>query len=402
MTESLTGSVQQKNGKYYAVLNYKDEMGKRRQKWISTQLPIKNNRRNAEKFLKHALEEFESQFLTPQNDLLFCDFLREWMALCKPSWAPKTYHGYSDIVNHQIIPYFQKKKLRLKDIKPYHIQAYYQKKLEQDRGKSVTVMRHHAILHKALKYAVRIDLIPSNPAEKVVLPKQEKFIGDFYTVEEMEALLKAAQSTPLETVILLTAYYGLRRSEVTGLRWSSIDFEAKTISIENKLVQLPTGTGKSQIVASQTMKTDSSLRTLPLIDRVAVHLRKLQKQQESNAALFGDCYHREYDGYVCLFSDGRLISPNYVSTRFPRLLEKNGLRKIRFHDLRHSCATLLLSLGFSIKDVQVWLGHHNFSTTADIYAHVDYRSKMALADRLGKALNPGTASSDFENRLENG
>ncbi len=115
-------------------------------------------------------------------------------------------------------------------------------------------------------------MIPSNPAKKVILPKTEKFIGNFYTVEEIDALLEAAKGTPLETPILLTVYYGLRRSEVTGLRWSSIDFANKTVSIENKLVQMIGGNGKSKIKASQTMKTDSSLRTLPLIDKVVHYL----------------------------------------------------------------------------------------------------------------------------------
>lgn len=402
MTESLSGSIQQKNGRYYAVLNYKDETGKRRQKWINTQLPVKNNRRNAERFLRQAMEEFQSQAVIPKSDLFFSDFLVQWAELNKASWAPKTYHGYRNIIEHQLVPYFQDRKLRLQGIKPTHIQGYYQKKLEQDGVKSATVMRHHAILHKALKYAVRIDLIASNPADKVILPKREKFVGAFYSVEEIDALLEAAKGTPLETVILLTVFYGLRRSEATGIRWSSIDFENKTISIENKLVQLPTGDGKTQIVASPTMKTDSSLRTLPLIGKVAEHLKDVHKRQEENKALFGNTYRWKYDGYVCLFDDGGLISPDYVTTRFPRLLDKHGLRKIRFHDLRHSCASLLLSLGFSLKDVQVWLGHNNFSTTADIYAHVDYKSKQALAEKLGETISTTQSASSFENRLENG
>lgn len=102
-----------------------------------------------------------------------------------------------------------------------------------------------------------------------------------------------------------------------------------------KLVQLPTGDGKTQIVASPTMKTDSSLRTLSLIGKVAEHLKDVHKRQEDNKALFGNTYRWKYDGYVCLFDDGGLISPDYVTTRFPRLLDKHGLRKIRFHDLRH-------------------------------------------------------------------
>ncbi len=402
MTEDLTGSVQKKGGVYYAVINYHDPCGKRKQKWVNTHLPIKNNRRNAEKFLERAIEEFEQELNTPHSEVLYCDYLVQWMSICKPSWSPKTYEAYSNIVNRQIIPYFKAMNLRLEDIKAYHIQSYYQKKLEVDKVKSQTVMRHHAVIHKSLKDAVRMDMIPSNPAEKVILPKTEKFIGNFYTVEEIDALLEAAKGTPLETPILLTVYYGLRRSEVTGLRWSSIDFANKTVSIENKLVQMIGGNGKSKIKASQTMKTDSSLRTLPLIDKVEQYLKDLKKQQERDEKTFGNSYNREYDGYICRWPDGKLIAPNYITTRFPYLLAKHGLRKIRFHDLRHSCASLLLSLGFSIKDIQVWLGHHNFSTTADIYSHLDYKSKVALAEKLGQTISSSSGTSGLENRLENG
>lgn len=386
MTESLTGSVQQKNGKYYAVISFKDSAGKRRQKWISTGLPIKNNRRNAEKYLQKAMDEYRNKTILPHDDILFSDFLEQWLELNKPSWASKTYHGYSAIVKNQISPYFREKKIQLQSLKHHHIQAYYQMKLET--VKANTVMRHHAIIHHCLSYATKIDLIESNPSDKVILPKVEKFIGEFYTAEEIGALLKAAEGSPLEPPILLTAYYGLRRSEVTGIKWSAVDFERHTLTIDNKLIQITTGTGTSEVIASKTMKTDSSLRTLPLIENVEVYLKELKKQQESNRELLGNCYNNEYEDYVCVFQDGRLITPNYVTSQFPVLLQKHNLRKIRFHDLHHSCATLLLTLGFSIKEVQVWLGHNNFSTTANIYAHVDYKSKVALAEKIGNAIPP--------------
>lgn len=389
MTDCLTGSIQEKNGKYYAVLNFKDETGKRRQKWINTNMPVKNNKRNAEKFLKKTLDEYEQSAMIPSNDMLFCDFLQQWLEMNRSSWATRTYECYKMIVENQLVPYFRKMGVKLQNLQPYHLQSYYQKKLEQDKASGGTVMRHHANLHKALKYAVLINLIPYNPADRVILPKKQKYIGDFYNAEEIGELISAVKGTHLETVVMLTAYYGLRRSEVLGIRWSAIDFTNKTVAIENKVVQITTKTGQTKLEASRTLKTDSSLRTLPLIAKVADHLEELKKRQEADKALFGNTYCTEFDGYICRFEDGRLISPNYVTLQFRKFLERNQFRKIRFHDLRHSCATLLLALGFSMKEVQVWLGHNNFSTTANIYAHVEYKSKVALAQKLNDTINIG-------------
>ena len=103
----------------------------------------------------------------------------------------------------------------------------------------------------------------------------------------------------------------------------------------------------------------------------------------------GRCYNRNYLDYICVDEMGTLLSPNYVSSAFSKLLEKHGLRHIRFHDLRHSCASLLLANGVPMKQIQEWLGHSDFSTTANIYAHLDYSSKLSSAEAMVNGL--GTA-----------
>ena len=145
--------------------------------------------------------------------------------------------------------------------------------------------------------------------------------------------------------------------------------------------------GKVQLVAADTTKTKSSLRTLPLVPFVKERLLVLKKEQENNRRLCGRSYHKQFAGYVCINEMGDLIKPHYVTEQFPKLLDANGLRRIRFHDLRHSCASRMLANGVPMKQIQDWLGHSDFSTTANIYAHLDKSKKQESADVISSIFN---------------
>lgn len=140
--------------------------------------------------------------------------------------------------------------------------------------------------------------------------------------------------------------------------------------------------GKRVLVASDTTKTKSSMRTLPLVPFMRERLLALKEEQKENRRLCGRSYIKDYLDYVCVNEIGDLIKPHYVTTAFPDLLKANGMRHIRYHDLRHSCASLLLANGVPMKQIQEWLGHSDFSTTANIYAHLDYSSKLTSADAM--------------------
>lgn len=255
----------------------------------------------------------------------------------------------------------------------------------------IFVIVYHANIHKALKYAVKIDLIPTNPADKVERPKKNEFKGSYYSADEIHALTEVAEGTKLEIPVLLASFYGLRRSEVLGLKWDAIDFEANTLEVKHIVTQASID-GKKVLVQADRAKTKSSLRTLPLVPHIRDRLLMLKGQQETYRRLCGKSYNRDYLGYLCVDEIGNIIRPNYVSEQFPKLLEKNGLRPIRFHDLRHSCASLLLANGVPMKQIQEWLGHSDFSTTANIYAHLDYASKLSSAQAMLEGLGYGNAS----------
>lgn len=389
----LTGNLQIKNNKYYAVLNIKVD-GKRKPKWIPLGLSVRGNKRQAEALLNRLIAEYEANgdgkayptlnesgaLVTPQeakdeSGVLFADYIQSWLKMIQPSVSAATHNSYRNMVNARIEPYFREKGLTLGELTPTHLQEFYQKILD-DGCTTNTVIHYHAVLHRALLNAVKKDLILRNPADRVDKPRKNHYEAAHYTEEEMRLLFDAAAGDPLELPIRIAAYYGLRRSEVLGLRWSAINFGEKTLSIRHKVIETTEG-GASHVRGEDVLKTKASVRTLPLLPVVEELLLREKAKQEANRRLFRSAYSKDWLDYVCVDEMGKLLRPNYVTEHFEWLIKKYGLRKIRFHDLRHTTASLLLANGVPMKQIQVWLGHSNFSTTADIYAHLDVSAQQA-------------------------
>ena len=376
----VAGHLREKSGYYYAVLNYTDSFGKRKTKWISTGLTVKGNKKRAEAILMDARRNFNPEEPKVMNgDILFADYMENWLDIIKSSVAVPTFASYSATVKRVVAPYFREKEVTLKNLTAKDIQDFYLRELE--RVSASSVIHYHANIHKALKYAVKIDLIDVNPADKVERPKRDRYVGSFYDADEVNALFEAAKGSKLELPILFGAFYGLRRSEAIGLKWDAIDFDQNTITIRHTVTSCEMD-GKMILVAADTTKTKSSMRTLPLVPFMRDRLLALREEQKENRRLCGRSYIKDYLEYVCVNEIGDLIKPHYVTESFPKLLKANGMRHIRFHDLRHSCASLLLANGVPMKQIQEWLGHSDFSTTANIYAHLDYSSKLTSADAM--------------------
>ena len=377
----MTASLRVKNDKYYVVLTHTTD-GKKNQTWVSTGLSVTGNEGKARQLMLDMLGEKPEQAAPP--NMLFSDAVRRWLEDVRHRVDEVTYQGYEVQARAHILPYFDDLQIRLCDIDGETLQTYINVKAKFGRSdghgglSAVSLRQHKNVLNQTLKLAQRDGLIQTNPADLVVMPHAAQFTGTFYTESQMRDLLTAVKNERLYPIIYVTALYGLRRSEVLGLKWSSIDFERKSITINHKVTEQLVN-GKYVPVVSDVMKNKTSCRTLPLIPAVEEELLKQKEKQQLYRKLFKKSYSTEYLDFVCTDQEGKLIRPNFVTEHFDWLLRKYSLPRIRFHDLRHSCASLMVMNGVSMKQVQEWLGHSTFSTTADIYAHLDYKSKEGSA-----------------------
>ena len=375
----MTGSLTIKNGKYYAVLNIYED-GKRKKKWINSGLPEKGNKRKAEAFLREQIALYERNEGLVQTDILFADYIRHWLTHIARKVDEVTMQGYKTLADSHILPYFDQKKIPLRNLDHTMIQRYMDEKHECGRldgkgGLSPRSLRlHKNIISQTLDLAVQTKLIPANPCQFVELPQNVRYESTFYTAAQLQDLFTALQGDELLPLVKITVLYGLRRSELLGLQWDSIDFERKTMTIRHTVSKV------TEVVAKDKTKNASSRRTFPLTEEAEAIFRRAKELEQQNRAAFG----REYqeNAYVFKWADGHPYSPDYISHRFNRLLKKHGLPHIRFHELRHSCASLLIDMGFTLKDVQEWLGHSDIKMTANIYAHLDTARKTNMADSI--------------------
>ena len=375
----MTGSLTVKNGKYYAVLNAY-ENGKRKKKWISTNLPEKGNKRKAEQFLREKLAEYERMEGIVHSDVKFSDYVRVWLEQIARKVDEVTMQGYNTLAESHILPYFDELGIALIDVDYKVIQRYIDTKHKTGRidGKGGLSPRslklHKNIINQALNLAVQNKLLPANPCQFVVLPQALRYESAYYNDKQLKNLFVALQDDPMLPLVKITALYGLRRSELLGLQWDSIDFEAKTMTIRHTVSKV------TEVVAKDKTKNASSRRTFPLTPEALEILKKAKCQEEQNRIAFG----REYqeNGYVFKWADGHTYSPDYLSHRFNDLLKKHNLPHIRFHELRHSCASMLIGMGWTLKDVQEWLGHSDIKMTANIYSHIEVGRKRDMANSL--------------------
>lgn len=333
----VAGHLRERHGYFQIVLSYTDEYGKRRTPSKSTGLPVKGNKKRAEAMLLEARREkadelkrqAEEKGKPPKPaDIPFTKFLSDWLAMMRNSVEATTFAAYTFCIESKINPYFDQRfpGLKLREVSPKHIQDYYTFEMNEQGVSANTVIHRHANIRKALQYAVRTGLLDYNPADRVERPKKEKFAGSIYNEKELEQLFEVTKGDPIELGVILAAFYGLRRSEVVGLRWDAIDFEQKTITIRHTVTQV-TLDGKSTVISKDRTKTKSSYRTLPLVKPFEDLLNRLKEQQAENRRLCGDTYSKKYTDYIYVNELGERIKPNYITQHFPLVLEKNGMRK---------------------------------------------------------------------------
>lgn len=395
----MNGSVQVKRGTWYAVIYYKDEKGIARQKWINTGLSERGNKRQAKEFLEQELNKFDETEVQGErraaqrlknnkevdlNDrfLPFGEFCEKYIDGKKDSLSPQVYHNYINNYVKPIKKHFGKRKIRLVDITTEDITEYYDSL--EEKGLSGTSIKHYEdVIRPALKFAYKNKLIPDNPYDFVPKISRDTKPMSFFDEKEMSAFFEAIKGHKLEMLFKIAAYYGMRRSEILGLKWNAIDFNHKTISVQHKMIMV----NDHEPYFSDALKTKSSRRTFPLLpiveEMLLAHTAKIEKNREA----LGDKYIEQYADYVFVDDNGKIIYPNYVTKHFHKIIKDNGFKPIHFHELRHSCASIMLKNGVQMKQIQDWLGHANYAVTANIYSHLDYSAKLQSAAVIDNALS---------------
>ncbi|HQO43873.1 MAG TPA: site-specific integrase [Bacillota bacterium] len=363
----MTGSLQKKGSLYYVV--YRDSSGK--QKWVSTKLRDKNKAKSKMREILYEIEH--GTYIEPRKEV-FIDFLLEYFNNSVIRDVKETtFDGYMGIIDNHIAPYFKIRGYKLQDIKTIDIQEYFNEKYKQG-FKTSTLNRHLSIFKRVFSYVEDMELIHKNPTAKVRLSKvDDKTEQNCYSIEELNQLLEAVSDDVIAVAVVLAAIYGLRRGELLGLRWRDVDFENRIIRIVNTRTKVYRSIEKGP-------KTKTSIKEFYMFENVAEYLMLLMKKQKEDADIFGNCYNN--NDYVVRYSDGRPISIATIDYRFNRILEKNGLRHIRLHDLRHTVATLMLEGGFSIKIVQSWMRHANPNTLMKVYAHISPSAKSEMDTKI--------------------
>lgn len=367
------GSLQEKNGIWQAVFS-KD--GKTI--WRSTGVKaVRGNKRKAQERLDEIRKELEEH--EPEKDILFVDFIPIWLEAKKKQVREVTYLGYENRIKSAILPYFKKTKLLLADVKVHYIDNFLEYLVNEKGLKKSTVLQDKRILTSIFKEAIRRGLIENNPCQNAIVPRFEDEIDDekkkFLTIDEIRKVLSVCVEKPIYDMIVFTFTYGLRREELMGLRWEDIDFNENVIYIRNTV----TIAGRVKIEA-ETVKTTSSKRTYPILPQIREILERLQEEQMRNEKLLGSSYIK--NNKIFRKSDGSSYSPKYPGKTLTKIEKENNLPVTSFHCLRHSCASYLISIGWSPKDVSDWLGHSDITITMNIYTHTSIDRKKEISKNI--------------------
>lgn len=300
------------------------------------------------------------------------EYMLFWLEGKKADLQRSTVEAYTIYITRHINPFFDHLGKNLEDLRPIDIKSYVTEKRNGGRMdhrtgglSAVSVRKHLNIIKQAFREAVLIEIIPASPAEPIKLPRAQTISSQakFISINEARRILAAFERHSLYPLVYTTLLYGLRRSEALGLKKSAVDFENQSITIRHTVVKNLT------IEAKDRTKNDSSFRTYPLLQEIKILLMPILEKRSNN-------------DYIFAKSNGYPLRPDSVTRTFQRVLKAHGIEKMRFHDLRHATASILFDKGWSVPDVQHWLGHANIETTMNIYVKYNCTRKLTVGGAL--------------------
>jgi len=367
-----------KRGKssYTVVLNMGIDptSGKRKQQWVS----VKGNKKDAEKRLSEMLHQIDTGSFMRPGKTTVADFLERWIEDHQRNLSPRAAERYGRIVRTHLVPNFGN--ITLTQLKPEHLQKVYAAMQKQGLSPR-TVRYHHAVMHVALKTALKWGLIVRNPADAVDPPKIHRNDMQTWDEQEINQFLEGAKETPYYTLFYTVLFTGMRRSELLGLKWSDVDLIQPQVSVSRSLHQLTDGS----FVFTEP-KSAKSRRNIALTPSNALLLKEHQEKQRLDRAMLGMGWSN--DDLVFGTLDGKPRIPDTITKVWERLAAHAGVKVIRFHDARHTHASLWLKLGIHPKIVQERLGHASIQMTLDTYSHVAPGLQEAAALRFDELVVP--------------
>lgn len=342
-------------------------------------------KKKAEKELAKFIAEVENENFIEPSKLTMKAFTEMWLKdYAKPKLAPKTVHEYEGLLNKRIIPAMGH--LKLSSIKPMHLVSFFSN-LQEDgmredgkEGKlsNNTILHYYRLLSVLFNTALKWELIQSTPMKNIDKPKKPKNEGDFYNESEINTLIEKINNEPIkcQVAILLALVGGLRAGETTGLKWEHVNFKSNEISIV-ETTQYVANVG----VFKKEPKNNTSWRTISLPPTMMETLKFLKKKQKNDKKKCGKKLWID-SNYVLTQWNGKPVHPDTPAKWFYKIIKKYSLRKITFHELRHTSATLLIAQGENVKTLSQRLGHAETSTTMNIYAHALKSADKSAAIKL--------------------
>ena len=332
-----------------------------------------NNKRKAEAVMREVTAQWERQLKecgVIDPGATFGDCVSSWLRSRAGKIRPNTLASYTTYANTHIIPALGN--IKLTDLTRQHIQEYFNSL--EGRASPNTMRKHNAIIRGAIKCAVldrKISAETGRLLTMIELPKKQKYEGKSLSTDEVRAVFQKMndEREPLRFALVMGLCYGLRRSEICGLRWQDVDFDRGTIYIRNTV----TDYGGTLYEAEHT-KTLASRRDIQMIQSTIPYLKSLYERREAQGMVCDK---------VCAYEDGQAVNPAYLTRNIKKFLAGCGVENVRLHDLRHTAASLLIRGGMPIVNVSAFLGHNQVSTTLDIYSHVLDNERGRASEAMG-------------------